>query len=447
MSKDFTFRVTPKKAAEKPQTIPMSLESTLSFTKRECPACRETKSFRSDQKTCGCKGTNPQLAEPVLQEGNKIQGDNWEISLPKTRIHTLDQLLKFCEVDLRIWEVSHFTCNKWEMGYVNKDSGKAETEQLYQIKASLKRKRNIVAAQKEIEQLLELATARMPEPKLAKKLTGKKGGMLEINLTDHHFGKLAWQLETLRSNYDVKIATQVFNRALHTLLERSPFATYEEIWFVVGNDLFNADDTQGRTTSGTQVDSDVRIRKTYVTVRTLMVRAIEMLRHLADKVKVVVVPGNHDFNTTWHLGDSLELYFSKHPDVEVDNTPSQRKYHRYGATLIGYTHGDKGKQKDLPLLMTVEARELYGETLFHEWHTGHTHQTSTSEHHGIRIRVLPALCPPDKWHAEMGFVGNLRSSEAFVWDKAQGLIGIVIFTDNDDLIEKASTVPTAVKEE
>jgi hypothetical protein len=45
----------------------------------------------------------------------------------------------------------------------------------------------------------------------------------------------------------------------------------------------------------------------------------------------------------------------------------------------------------------------------------------------------------------MGFVGNLRSSEAFVWDKEQGLIGIIIYTDSDDLIERASAHPTAVQ--
>lgn len=383
---------------------------------------------------------------PELTESNKVQGDNWEISLPKSRIHTLEQLIAFFEIDTTAWEVERFIANKWEMGYTRGEKGAkiSAVEPLYQVKAFLKRKRNIADAQKEIADLLALATTQVKSPKSIIKHTGKKGGMLEINLTDHHFGKLAWQLETLSANYDVKIATSVFHRALSALLDRSPYAIYEEIWFVVGNDLFNADNTAGQTTAGTQVESDVRIRKTYVTVRTLMVRAIEMLRHLADKVKVIVVPGNHDYNTAWHLGDSLALYFSKHTDVEIDNAPSQRHYHVYGKTLIGYTHGDKGKLKDLPLLMTVEAREPYGATTFHEWHTGHTHQTSVVEHHGIRVRVLPALCPPDKWHSEMGFVGNLRSSEAFHWDKAQGLTNIIIYTDSDDLIEKASATPTAV---
>lgn len=383
---------------------------------------------------------------PELTESSKVHGDNWDISLPKSRIHTLDQLIEFFEIDLTVWEVERFVANKWEMGYtVGKDEQKRGTaEPLYQVKAFLKRKRNIANAQKEIEDLLALSKTKFSAPKGIKKQTGKKGGMLEVNLADHHFGKLAWQMETLHANYDVKIATAVFHRAFAALLDRSPYATYEEIWFVVGNDLFNADNTAGQTTAGTQVESDIRIRKTYVTVRTLIVRAIESLRHVADKVKVIVVPGNHDYNATWHLGDSLELYFSKFDDVEIDNNPSTRKYHVYGNTLIGYTHGDKGKAKDLPLLMTVEARIQYGATKFHEIHCGHTHQSSTTEHHGIRVRVLPALCPPDKWHSEMGFVGNLRSSEAFHWDKEEGLTNITIFTDSDELIEKASTTPTVV---
>jgi len=402
--------------------------------KKKCEGCGETKEFRADQKYCSKACLN---SSAELKESSEISGNNWEISLPKTRIHTLDQLLEFCQVDISIWEVKRFICNKWEMGFKNEE-GKAQTEPLYQIKAFLERKINIVSAKAEIDALMELAKEDAPKPKAVKKPSKAQGGMLEINLTDHHFGKLAWQLETLWANYDTKIAAQVFHRALDTILNRAPFESYEEIWFVIGNDLFNADDTQGRTTAGTQVESDVRHEKTYTTVRTLMVQAIEKLRSYAKYVKIIVVPGNHDHNATWHMGDSLELYFSKYEDVEVDNRPSPRKYHVYGQTLIGYTHGDKGKQANLPLLMATEVRELFGATKFHEWHTGHTHQTRTEEKNGIRIRILPALCPPDAWHSENGYVGNLRSSEAFLWDKVEGLIGIVIYTDSDALIEKAS---------
>jgi len=409
------------------------------ITKRICPACKEEKMMRSDVKTCGCQ----QKVIKDLKESSQVSGNNWEISIPKTRIHTLEGLIKAFEIDTEIWEVSRFVANKWDMGYVV--DGKASHHELYQVKAFLKRKVDIVNVKKEIEDLMKLAKQTAPQPKAIKKPENPQGGMLEINLIDHHFGKMAWGLETLGPNYDVKIAAKLFNRALDTLINRSPFATYEEVWFVVGNDLLNSDDTTGKTTAGTQVESDFRHEKTYVVARTLLVQAVEnKLRYIAKKVRVIVVPGNHDHNSMWHLGDSLELYFSKYTDVVVDNQPSARKYHVYGNTLIGYTHGDKAKGKNLPLLMATEARQDFGRTLFHEWHTGHKHQTRTEEFNGVRVRILPALCPSDAWHAEMGFVGNLRSSEAFVWDAIQGLIGIVIYTDSDDFIEKASSIPTAV---
>ncbi len=418
------------------------------FKTRKCPACKETKSFRIDCKTCGCKGAHPFAEKKTLTEQNIIEGDQWSINIPSTRIHTLDQLLKAFEINTEEWLIEKFIANKWDMGYTvgEGDDKEGRQHELYQVKAFLKRKVKIVEIKKEIEELKALARLDAPEPPVIEKPKNFQGGMLEINLIDHHFGKMAWGLETLGPNYDVKIAAKLFNRALDTLINRSPFATYEEIWFVVGNDLLNSDDTSGRTTAGTPVESDFRHEKTYVTVRTLLVQAIEnKLRHIAKMVRVIVVPGNHDHNSMWHLGDSLELYFSKYSDVEVDNRPSARKYHVFGNTLVGYAHGDKAKGKNLPLLMATEAREDFGRTLFHEWHTGHKHQSRTEEFNGVRVRILPALCPSDAWHAEMGFVGNLRSSEAFVWDAVQGLIGIVIYTDSDEFIEKASSVPTVVQ--
>ena len=40
---------------------------------------------------------------------------------------------------------------------------------------------------------------------------------------------------------------------------------------------------------------------------------------------------------------------------------------------------------------------------------------------GVRVRVSPALCPPDAWHAEHGFTA-LRAAEAYVWHTTDGLV-------------------------
>ena len=393
---------------------------------RRCPACGELKSFRIDQKTCGCQKAKGQVSE--------ISGDKWTISLPSTRIHTLEQLIEFCDIDLTEWEVERFIANKWEVG-ANLQDGKGITvEPLFQVKAFLKRKNDAIFLRKEVEELKQLAkrNAQLPT-KIARVRQTKTGYMLEINLTDHHFGKMAWGEETGYENYDIKIAEKVFWRAFSSILERVKGYEFEEIWFVVGNDLFNSDDVEGRTTKGTYVTTDARYQKTFAVVRTVMVNAIEQLRTYTRLVKVIMVSGNHDQLGVWHLGDSLECYFHKYNDVSIDNTPRFRKYHSFGDVLIMFTHGHKGKLKDYPLLMATEASELFGKCKHREAHTGHRHTKEVEEQHGVRVRRLSALCPPDDWHSENTFVGNLRASEAFIWHRTEGLVGTVIYTDQGDI--------------
>lgn len=362
----------------------------------------------------------------VLQETSTVKGDSWTISLPKTSIHTLEELIEYCEVDLSVWEVERFVCNKWEMGYKD-EKGNADTVPLFQVKAFLKRKKNIEAAQKEIEELKALAkTLVLPKPVIHKK-TKSSELMLEINFPDTHFGKLAWGVETGHGNYDVKIAEEVYWKALETILSRVDHFQFEYILFVIGNDILNSDDIEGRTTSGTYVSSDARYHKTFAAVRTTMVKAVERLRQIAP-VKIVIVSGNHDQLSCWHLGDSLECYFHGYKDVEIDNLPRQRKYHRFGNVMLMLTHGHKGKRQDYPLLMASEQPEMFGSTKYRECHTGHTHMTKLDEQHGIRVRVLPALCAADDWLATNGFVGNLRNAEGYVWSKEEGLIGQVYYT-------------------
>lgn len=369
------------------------------------------------------------VADVVVKqpESSEITGNTWTVSLPKTGIHTLEQLVEYCEIDLGIWEVERFICNKWEMAArlgAEKDERIAVTP-LFQVKATFRKKVEIVDAREEIEELKALAAVdRVP---VVVKHKPHGGHMLEVNIPDPHFGKLAWAAET-GSNYDTKIASDLFRKAVSVLLSRVSAYEFEEVLFVVGNDLLNSDDIEGQTTKGTKVSTDGRYQKTFGVVRNIIIETIERLRLIA-KVKVVMIPGNHDALSVWHLGDSLECYFHKYKDVEIDNSPKSRKYYRFGSVMLMFTHGDKGKRTDYPLLMATEQAEMFGQTKFREAHTGHRHMTKLDEQHGVRIRVLPALCPADDWHFENGFTGNMRNAEAYIWNKDEGLVGMAIFSD------------------
>jgi hypothetical protein len=359
------------------------------------------------------------IAETQL---NEISDNEWRIILPKTRICTLEALVEACQIDLTLWEVERLIINKWEVG-VGDDNGGVNVEPLFQVKAFLKRKQATLAAIQEIEALKKLAKAdaKVPATVKPKKLTGN---MLELNIPDAHFGKLAWAVETGGLNYDTKIAKKVFVDAFNTLLDRVKGYEFEEILFVVGNDLLNSDDIEGRTTSGTSLSNDGRYHKTFVTVRNVMIECVERLREVAP-VKVILVSGNHDQLSVWHLGDSLECFFHNYPDVTIDNSPLPRKYHRFGNVMLMFTHGHKGKRQEYPLLMATEQPEMFGQTKYREAHTGHNHMTKLDEQHGVRVRVLPALCEPDDWHSEHAFIGNLRSAEGYVWNQDEGLVAQV----------------------
>lgn len=293
-----------------------------------------------------------------------------------------------------------------------------------------------IKVREEIESLKEQAKAAAHTPVKITRPATLTGNMLEVNIPDAHFGKMAWGVETGYENYDVKIAQATYMRAVANLIERTSHIKYDEIVYVVGNDLLNSNDSENKTAHGTIVTTDGRYHKTFWKVRATVVETIEQLRKLAP-VKVVMVYGNHDTLSSWHLGDSLESYFHKYDDVTIENNPTYRKYVEFGQNMIMLTHGDKAKREDYPMIMATEQPQMWSRTKFREAHCGHTHETKVQEKHGVRVRVLPALCPPDDWHAENGYVGNHRSAEAYTWNKTEGLISVSVY--NDDMFDVIRT--------
>ena len=304
----------------------------------------------------------------------------------------------------------------------------------YRMKTEADKEQRAQEVHAEIEELKKLAKEEIQRKPQAVKPRKDTGLMLEISTPDLHAGKLCWPLETGGAPYDVKIAIATFERAIEVLLERTKNFDFSEVLFCIGNDLFNSDNPEGTTTSGTSVSNDGRFHRTFRQVRTMMIRAIERLRSVAP-VRIVCVPGNHDMQTAYHLADSLECYFHANLDVTVENAPTARKYVRWGRCLIGFCHGHEGSRTDYPLLMATERPEDWAQTLFREWHTGHYHRTQNEETHGIRVRILSALCSQDDWHALKGFVNQLRTAQAFVWSKTEGLISEVFYNaDAEDAI-------------
>ena len=354
----------------------------------------------------------------VTGETQEITKDTWTITLPRTRVNSEAELIAQCNVDTSIWFVKKL--------YLRVVDKAPDSEPFYEVKASLERKVKIESVKRELECLKQDAKASFG-PLLPIHLPRLSGNMLEVTIPDLHVGKMAWGEETGYADYDTKIACEIFETALSSIISRTQSYDFEQIIFPIGNDLLNCDSKSNMTTGGTPQDVDSRYQKTFRTTRILLTEAINKLRKIAP-VKVLTIPGNHDNESSWHLGDSLECLYNATPDVLVDNSPTSRKYTQFGLVMLMHCHGEKGRRQDYPLLMAAEQPLMFGNTKYREVHTAHRHQTEVMEMHGVRVRTLPSLSGSDYYHASNGYTGNLRQAEAFMWNKDEGLLGTAIYT-------------------
>lgn len=155
---------------------------------------------------------------------------------------------------------------------------------------------------------------------------------------------------------------------------------------------------------------------------------VDKLRLIAP-VDVVIIPGNHDTERMFYIGDSIQSWYHNCEEVQVMNESNPRKYYRYGNTLLGFTHGNSEKHQDLPLIMAREMSKDWAEVQFTEWHTGHNHKSKSmtwvdiDESFGTVVRILPSLSGTDSWHHKKGYVGNTRAAQGYIWGFKTGYKG------------------------
>lgn len=241
--------------------------------------------------------------------------------------------------------------------------------------------------------------------------------MVELSFADYHLEKASLEEETIEQRI------KTFNEKLDNLILRCYAAfNIEEIVFVIGNDFFNSDTWHSGTTEhGHFQDNNCIWDKTYELGFDTLVNAIMKLKQFCNKLKVLVIPGNHAKTKEFYLGHALEIYFRNDSNIEFDRTSAPRKVHAYGSTLIGYHHGNC-KIDQLPLIMATEFFEEWGKCKFKEIHTGDKHFYMEKEIHGVRIKQIPSMSPTDRWHNEHNYVGNIRAALAIVYDKERGRI-------------------------
>lgn len=343
--------------------------------------------------------------------------ESWELSVSKNnRIKSLDDLIIHCDIDLNVWEIERHIINKWEVWAKDEESWKIITEPLYQVKAWIKKRKDISQWQMDTATLERLSTLWLEYCERNMKDTNMYSSwnkLLEVCIFDAHINKLCIA-EKSWTEWNHKIAKEAYLDMVSMMVERGKKEWCNRVCFIVGNDFFQTDTLQQTTTKWTRVDASTLLYPAFTLWQEIIIEAVTMLSELGN-VDIIMVWGNHDKASAFYLWQVLSAWYRWVQSVNVDNSMKSRKYYKFWRNMIMFAHWDSEKLKDLNSIMAVEQPHMWANAWFREVHLWHYHTQQVYEQHGVIVRYMNSISWTDSWHEENWYVWNVRWWTAFVW--------------------------------
>lgn len=298
---------------------------------------------------------------------------------------------------------------------------KAQRIEWNRVKRDAERYRSLdLFAEHMVEKFSEISsTYQVKKVKLKKPERGSYSVI--IAPTDFHWGNYA--PEYTKDAYNREIAKARLWKTTKDLLDRiCERGQPEEVVICLGGDGLHIDNMQKNTTRGTPQDCDGTPEELAWTYVELCRDYIDLVRHYA-RVRLYVVPGNHDQYTSVLLRASMKGWFHGAKDVTVVEELAYRQYYVYGESLICFTHGDKGKVKDWPAIVADERAKDWGHTTYRFIFTGHLHTERELPTFGnVTVYRMPSLAGTDNWHHTHGYKSR-KALIGYIVSKSHGVVG------------------------
>ena len=373
-------------------------------------------------------------ARDAEQVTERREGADLEYRSTSRTIRTVEDLLAHIEADMARFEVAASEATKWEV--VTKDADdRPEVTVLHRVFVRLRPRGGPAVAELVAAMIAGAAAAGSLGRPQAKAQRARSGPWQVLVVADPHFAKYAWHKTTGGDDYDIDHADRLVRSAGLGLLEAGDAHRPGRRTIAFLGDLFHYDTPSATTTRGTQLERDGRLERMIETGSAALVALVERSAETAP-TDCVIVPGNHDETMTAWFRLLLRTHFARDRRVVVHNVFTHRQYLEHDGNLLGFCHGDKAKAK-LPALMTLEARESWARCRYREIHCGHLHKQAAKIRRvidsdgidtvdGVVVRTAPALCPPDDWHSQEGFIGSRQAMESWFYRPGGGLAGMLV---------------------
>lgn len=241
-----------------------------------------------------------------------------------------------------------------------------------------------------------------------------------LNLFDAHIDKLSY---TGKGGYweakaNAEYLIQKANILLDNIFEYKP----ERIILPIGNDFFNTNDANPSTKKGTPQPYTMHWEDGFKLGIWFYRTLIDYIKEFTN-VHIVNIPGNHDKDKVYYLGEVMKALYENDNQVTLDLNKDKRKYFYLYNVLIAFGHGDVEKRriKDLPTAMAIEQPDLWGQAKYRTWILGDIHHSeeykslSTLEHNGVDIKFFRPATDSDRWHTEQLWIGSRKSLSYIIY--------------------------------
>jgi DNA-binding Lrp family transcriptional regulator len=240
--------------------------------------------------------------------------------------------------------------------------------------------------------------------------------------TDYHFGQLAWHREG-GANYNLQIAEKLMSDSFTYMIKAAPRAKTGIVCLC--GDQTHTDSLLPLTPAHKNVlDADGRFSKIVaVTIRSIR-RIVSQALAVHENVHLVICEGNHDEAGSVWLRQMFTALYENEPRITVNDSELPFYVHQHGETMLGFHHGHKVKNEQLPALFAAQYSKMWGETRKRYAHCGHRHHVDEKEYSGMTVIQHPTLAARDAYAARGGWISD-RAASVITYHEKYGQVGRV----------------------
>jgi len=296
-----------------------------------CKECNKSTEGQSRGKDFQCRvcGKYTRKAEERsihTEEGFRDEGYSAQyVVTSEKRITSIEEVEALCTFDKNVWRI-----DKWEQvagvsegyrkdrkvewevsngtvtyGHVE-DTGKMLVVPLHSFKVRvwLSRKTEEIRNDMVVKEFTAEALKFSPKFPKIKYNKPSNGFLFELALPDLQLGRLV-EAEEAGEAINPELQIQQAERVVDKLISYANlFGGIERVVFPVGNDYFDTNDATMSTAHGTPQEDDIRWKRTYRLGCKFIRETAEKLMQIAP-VDLLIIPGNHDQDKIWHLGEYM----------------------------------------------------------------------------------------------------------------------------------------------